>query len=98
VPWLEDQKRIEQMTVLRPYQSEALKLCKERYEAGIRRQLIAMPTGTGKTVVFAHTKKQLGLSGRVLVLVHRRELVDQACRAFRKLGYKPGREMGDESS
>ncbi len=86
------------MTVLRPYQLEALKLCKERYEAGIRRQLIAMPTGTGKTVVFAHAKKQLGLNGRVLVVVHRRELVDQACRAFRKLGYKPGRELGDESS
>ncbi len=86
------------MTVLRPYQSEALQLCKERYEAGIRRQLIAMPTGTGKTVVFAHAKKQLGLNGRVLVVVHRRELVDQACRAFRKLGYNPGREMGDESS
>ncbi len=43
---------------LRPYQDEALACVTRAYGRGISRPLIALPTGTGKTVVFAHLAKQ----------------------------------------
>ena len=46
------------------------------YGRGISRPLIALPTGTGKTVVFSHLVKQR--PGRCLILVHRDELIRQA--------------------
>jgi len=38
---------------LRPYQRECLVRLREAYRAGKRRLLVSLPTGTGKTVVFA---------------------------------------------
>jgi ATP-dependent helicase IRC3 len=43
---------------------------------GITRPLVALPTGTGKTVVFSHLIDQR--PGRALVLAHRDELIRQA--------------------
>ena len=42
-----------------------------------RRALVALPTGTGKTLIFSHLP-ELFPRGRMLVLVHREELLDQA--------------------
>src|SRR6266704_2050224 len=39
---------------LRAYQSEALTAVRDAYKAGKRRVIVSLPTGTGKTVVFAH--------------------------------------------
>ena len=39
---------------LRPYQQVALTAIADAEARGIRRQLVALPTGTGKTVIFAH--------------------------------------------
>jgi ATP-dependent helicase IRC3 len=64
------------MLRLRPYQAEALQAVLAAAARGIRRPLIALPTGTGKTVVFAHLIAQR--PGRALVLVHRDELLWQA--------------------
>src|SRR5262245_23042543 len=61
---------------LRPYQQEALAAIDAAEVRGIRRPFLALPTGTGKTVVFAHLIQQHG--GRSLVLVHRDELIWQA--------------------
>jgi ATP-dependent helicase IRC3 len=61
---------------LRDYQLEALAAVEEAEAAGTRRQLVALPTGTGKTVVFSELIARRG--GRALVLVHRDELVSQA--------------------
>jgi ATP-dependent helicase IRC3 len=61
---------------LRPYQQEALDAIVAAEVRGIRRPFLALPTGTGKTVVFAHLIQQRG--GRSLVLVHRDELIWQA--------------------
>ncbi len=60
---------------LRPYQIEAINAVNETAQ---KRQLICLPTGTGKTVLFAELVKQRQHLGRSLILVHRDELVRQA--------------------
>ena len=61
---------------LRNYQADCLKAVFKNVYDGITRQLISLPTGTGKTVVFAHLIKKI--SGHSLILVHRDELLNQA--------------------
>ncbi|MBO9387312.1 MAG: DEAD/DEAH box helicase family protein, partial [Thermomicrobium sp.] len=60
----------------RPYQREAVEAVLRAYERGLQRVLVSLPTGTGKTIVFALVAKERG--GRTLILVHRDELVRQA--------------------
>jgi superfamily II DNA or RNA helicase len=61
---------------LRPYQRETVAAVIEARKQGCRRMLVCLPTGSGKTVVFAHLA---GLAHRqVLVLAHREELLAQA--------------------
>lgn len=73
------------MLHLRPYQSEALLRVREAYKAGKRRVLVSLPTGTGKTVVFAHFPSALKMRKRLLVLAHREELLVQAQDKFRAI-------------
>ncbi len=61
---------------LRPYQSAALEAVREAYRQKHRAALVVMPTGTGKTVLFAEISRLA--KGPVLVLAHRQELVEQA--------------------
>ena len=73
---------------LRDYQSDAIEAVFKAWSGGMKRPAMVLPTGAGKTVVFAHLIKQFrtrhydtplqhtGL--RVMVLVHRDELADQA--------------------
>ena len=61
---------------LRRYQEQALHAVREAYRAGHRSVLVVMPTGTGKTVLFAEIARLA--VGPVLVLAHRQELVEQA--------------------
>ena len=68
---------------LRPYQHEALAAIAEAESRGVRRQLVALPTGTGKTVIFAHLLQQR--SQRALVLAHREELIEQAASKIRTI-------------
>ena len=60
----------------RPYQREAVHAILEAHEQGIRRPLVALPTGSGKIIIFALLAQQRG--GRTLVLAHRDELIQQA--------------------
>lgn len=65
----------------RPYQEEARSGIWERWGAGDRATLLVLPTGTGKTVVFSLVSKDdVERGGRVLVLAHRGELLDQAAQ------------------
>jgi ATP-dependent helicase IRC3 len=68
------------VSILRPYQRASLDAVLDRYAAGVRRQLIAMPTGSGKTVCFANLPSLLKdiLPGQIMVIAHRKELLDQA--------------------
>ena len=70
------------MRNLRPYQAEALAHVREAYKAGKRRVIVSLPTGTGKTVVFAHFPQVLKMKKRLLVLAHREELLLQAQDKF----------------
>lgn len=65
---------------LRPYQQAAKEaVLREWDEAEHRRTLLVLPTGCGKTIVFAKIIEERVRRGhRVLVLAHRGELLDQA--------------------
>ena len=67
---------------LRPYQHECLDALREAYAEGKRRVLVSLPTGTGKTVVFAQFPSFFKMRRRLLVLAHREELLDQAREKF----------------
>lgn len=61
---------------LRPYQQEAIDAVIAARRAGTRRMVVCLPTGAGKTVIFAELAR---LARRqVLVLAHREELLLQA--------------------
>jgi superfamily II DNA or RNA helicase len=85
---------------LRPYQLECLNVLKARYKAGKRRPLVSLPTGTGKTVVFASFPSFFNMQRKMLVLAHREELLDQACRklAERSPGFPVGVEQGQRQA
>jgi ATP-dependent helicase IRC3 len=71
---------------LRPYQVKAITKINEALSAGISRQLLVMPTGSGKTEVFSHLPEILKhrLPGQMMVLLHRDELAQQAINKLRK--------------
>lgn len=66
------------MFELREYQKECLDKILESYREGTRRQLICLPTGSGKTVIFSEFPGFFKMKNRMLVLAHRSELLDQA--------------------
>lgn len=65
------------MNDLRPYQHDALASIRDSWRRH-RRLLAVLPTGTGKTVLFAKTAEEMRPQGRVFVLAHREELIRQA--------------------
>jgi type I restriction enzyme R subunit len=70
---------------MRPYQVQAIKSIQSAAEEGKQRFLFEMATGTGKTLISAAVIKLFLKSGnarRVLFLVDRLELEDQAEKAF----------------
>lgn len=74
------------MYVARDYQAEALTAIASSYAQGVWSQVLVLPTGGGKTVVFAllpealaHAIGQLDfVHTRMLVIAHREELLEQA--------------------
>jgi hypothetical protein len=61
---------------LRPYQRETIDAVLAARRAGVRRMLVCLPTGSGKTVIFSELAR-LARRG-VLVIAHREELLEQA--------------------
>lgn len=65
--------------ILRPYQQRARDRIHAEWENGHTRTLLVLPTGTGKTIVFASVAAdQVRAGDRVLILAHRGELLEQA--------------------
>lgn len=83
----------------RPYQLEAERAIFNEWASGNNRTLLVLPTGTGKTVVFANVAKQCVQNGeRVLVLAHRGELLEQAADKILKFtGLMCATEKAEES-
>jgi DNA repair protein RadD len=76
---------------LRQYQQQLITDIRLQYQIGRRQVLAVLPTGGGKTVVFSHIAQQTTARGnRVVILVHRQELVDQASRALTQMGVQHG--------
>jgi DNA repair protein RadD len=68
---------------LRHYQTQLVTEIRGQYQLGHKAVLAVLPTGGGKTVCFAHIAQAASIKGnRVLILVHRAELLDQASRAM----------------
>jgi superfamily II DNA or RNA helicase len=81
---------------LRPYQSESItETCKGFKE--YNKQLLVLPTGGGKTIVFANLASMA--RGKTLILAHREELIDQAIdKIFHATGLNAGKEKAEYSA
>jgi len=70
---------------LRSYQKEAKSAIFEQWSNGKKKTLLVLPTGCGKTIVFAKVTEDCVRKGkRVLILAHRGELLDQAADKIAK--------------
>lgn len=81
---------------LRPYQHEAID---RTLDALTKHQstLVVMPTGTGKTILFAHLIDLSLPYGRCMVLAHREELISQAAEKIHAVtGIVPAIEMAEQ--
>ena len=85
---------------LRPYQKEAETAVFEQWSGGVHRTLLVLPTGTGKTIGFAKIAEQCVRAGnRVLILAHRKELLDQAAdKILKATGLRCAVERAEETS
>ena len=91
--WINENERVNfissnSLRFLRPYQMEAIHALQQAVKAGKERFLLEMATGTGKTLTSAAVIKLFLRTQnvqRVLFLVDRLELEDQAEKAFKKV-------------
>lgn len=87
------------MLTLRPYQQEAKKAILGEWDKGVQKTLLVLPTGTGKTIVFASVAKERVQDGRVLILAHRGELLEQAAdKLKRTTGLECSVEKAEQTS
>lgn len=84
---------------LRPYQQEAKESIFAEWEKGVKKTLLVLPTGCGKTIVFAKVTEECVRNGdRVLILAHRGELLEQAADKIHKTtGLGCATEKAEES-
>lgn len=87
------------MLELRPYQTEAKDAILNEWEMGHQRTLLVLPTGCGKTVVFAKvTEEQVKKGHRVLIMAHRCELLSQAADKLKSVtGLESALEKAESS-
>ncbi|KAJ3413003.1 hypothetical protein HDV05_008654 [Chytridiales sp. JEL 0842] len=77
---------------LRDYQQECIDTCLRELSAGVRRQAVSLPVGSGKTVIFSNLIPKIPSPSpeatKTLVLAHRSELLVQAVQQIRR--HSPG--------
>lgn len=75
--------------ILREYQYSAVKEVESTFNSS-NRAMLQLPTGAGKTVVFCEIAKRYFLSEvkKVLILVHRKELLEQASNSLGERCFK----------
>src|ERR1700674_4281194 len=79
-----------QLLNLRDYQSECIETVLNEFKAGVTRQLVSLPTGSGKTVVMGALAREL--NKKTLLIAHREELITQAVDKFKLVW--PGVDIG----
>lgn len=78
--------------ILRPYQTDLQNLSRLSFQKGNKAPLVVAPTGAGKTVIFADTAKRAAQKGhRVLILVHRQEILEQTLSKLYAMGVTAGK-------
>ena len=84
---------------LRNYQQQAIDGAYKSWGT-YRKVLEVLPTGSGKTIIFAHiTKREVEEGNRVLILCHRDELIRQAQdKLMRATGLSAAIEKADETA
>jgi superfamily II DNA or RNA helicase len=84
---------------LRPYQQAAKAAVLDEWDRGVDKTLLVLPTGTGKTIVFSSiTEEAVKRGGRVLILAHRGELLEQAADKLEKsTGLRSALEKAESS-
>lgn len=84
---------------LRPYQKEAVAAITGQWASGVRRTLLVLPTGCGKTIVFCKLTEAVVSEGdRVLIMAHRGELLEQAAdKLLKATGLHCAVEKAEES-
>lgn len=85
---------------LRKYQVQAKNAVLEEWDKGVKKTLLVLPTGTGKTVVFSSiVEEKVKQNHRVLILAHRAELLTQAADKLKTLtGFDTVLEKRDSHS
>ena len=77
--------------MLRNYQTDLTNSIRASFQHGNTAPLAVLPTGGGKTVVFCYIAANAVTKGnRVLILVHRIELLRQTSRALTRFGVDHG--------
>jgi DNA repair protein RadD len=77
--------------ILRPFQANGVAEIRGAFRAGYRSVLFVLPTGGGKTYTFVHIAERAAARGnRIVILVHRSELVDQTSRSLDAIGCPHG--------
>lgn len=84
---------------LRQYQREGIENIFSLWRKGKRSILFQMPTGTGKTVLFAEIVRMgFQQQRKILIVVHRIELVDQITRKLKSRGVEVGHIVAGKQS
>ena len=79
------------MLTLRPYQQSAVDGIRQSFLNGSKSPLLVLPTGGGKTIVFSYIAATTAARGkRVLILVHRIELLRQTSEKLHMAGVDHG--------
>lgn len=78
------------MPELRPYQGILFDRVREAYHRRVRRVLMVLPTGGGKTILFCAITEGAAAKGkRIWILAHRIELIDQITASLEQFGIEP---------
>ena len=84
---------------LRPYQERVIQELRQGLLEGHTRQILALATGAGKTVVAAHiVRSAVEKRHRCLFVVERIVLVDQAMKHLEAVGLKVGILQGENTN
>ena len=77
--------------ILRPYQTKIISNTVQAIRSGEKSILVVAPTGSGKTVIFAHIATgAVKKNKRVLILTHRREILQQTVSKIAGFGVQAG--------